>query len=101
MLEIAEKIIEQQEGKFAPSTFKDRYEDAVRDLIARKKKGQKVTTAPPVEGGDGKVVDLMDALRRSLAGQSRGSEERAERFPENKKGKVVAIAKHKTKKSAA
>jgi len=38
MLEIAEKIIEQQEGTFDPSTFKDRYEDAVRDLIAHKKK---------------------------------------------------------------
>jgi DNA end-binding protein Ku len=45
MLEIAEKIIEQQEGKFDPSTFKDRYEDAVRDLIARKKKGQKIGRA--------------------------------------------------------
>ena len=33
------KIIDQHEGKFDPSTFKDRYEDAVRDLIARKKKG--------------------------------------------------------------
>ena len=101
MLEIAEKIIEQQEGKFDPSTFKDRYEDAVRDLIARKKKGQKVTTAAPVERGDGKVVNLMDALRRSLAGQGPGSKERAERFPERKKGKVVAMAKHKAKKSAA
>jgi DNA end-binding protein Ku len=101
MLEIAERIIEQQEGKFDPSTFKDRYEDAVRDLIARKKKGQKVTTAAPVERGDGKVVNLMDALRRSLAGQGRGSKDRAERFPERKNGKVVAMAKHKTKKSAA
>src|SRR5665811_1019835 len=34
MLEIAEKIIDQHEGRFDPSTFKDRYEDAVRDLIA-------------------------------------------------------------------
>ena len=92
MLEIAEKIIVQQEGKFDPSTFTDRYEDAVRDLIARKKKGQKVTTAPPVERSDGKVVDLMDALRRSLAGQGRGSNERTERLAERKKGKVVAMA---------
>lgn len=101
MLEIAEKIIEQQEGKFDPSTFKDRYEDAVRDLIARKKRGQKVTTASPVEKDDGKVVDLMDALRRSLAGQNKSSKERAERFLERKKVKAVAKAKPKTKKSAA
>jgi DNA end-binding protein Ku len=101
MLEIAEKIIAQHEGKFDPSTFNDRYEDAVRDLIARKKRGQKVTTAPPVEKDDGKVVNLMDALRRSLAGQSSGSKERFERFVEHKKGKVVPKAKPKTKKSVA
>jgi DNA end-binding protein Ku len=101
MLEIAEKIIEQQEGKFDPSTFKDRYEDAVRDMIARKKRGQKVTTAPPVEKDDGKVINLMEALRRSLAGQSSGSKERAERFLERKKGKAIARAKPKTKTSAA
>lgn len=101
MLEIAEKIIEQQEGKFDPSTFKDRYEDAVRDLIARKKRGQKMTTALPVEKDDGKVVDLMDALRRSLAGQNGDSKERAERFLERKKVKAVAKARPKPKKSAA
>ena len=101
MLEIAEKIIEQQEGKFDPSTFKDRYEDAVRDLIARKTRGQKVTTAPPVEKDDGKVINLMEALRRSLAGQGSGSKERAERFLERKKGKAIAKAKPKTKTSAA
>jgi DNA end-binding protein Ku len=101
MLEIAEKIIEQQEGKFDPSTFKDRYEDAVRDLIARKKRGQKVTTAPPVEKEDGKVINLMEALRRSLAGQGSGSNERAERLLERKKGKAIAKAKPKTKTSAA
>ena len=100
MLEIAEKIIEQQEGKFDPSTFEDRYEDAVRELIARKKKGQKLTTAQPVEKDDGKVVDLMDALRRSLAGKGGVSMERAERFLGSKKSKAAAKARLKTKKRA-
>lgn len=100
MLQIAEKIIAQREGKFDPSTFRDRYEDAVRDLIARRKKGQKLTTAPPAEKGEGQVVDLMDALRRSLAGKGAVSKERAGRFLERKKGKAVARAKPKTKKSA-
>src|SRR5512140_2743930 len=101
MLEIAEKIIEQQEGKFDPLSFKDRYEDAVRDLIARKKRGQKVTTAPPVEKDEGKVVDLMEALRRSLAGQGGGAKERAERFLARKQDKAVAKTKPRTKKRAA
>ena len=100
MLEIAEKIIDQHEGKFDPSTFKDRYEDAVRDLIARKKKGQKVTTAPPVEKGDGEVINLMEALRRSLDGRETGMKKHAERYLERKKGKAVAKAQPQTKKKA-
>ena len=64
MLAIAEKIIEQQEGAFDPSTFNDRYEDALRALIEEKKKGQTLTEAPPPQ--DTKVIDLMEALRASL-----------------------------------
>src|SRR5579883_2585777 len=67
MLEIAGKIIEQQQAKFDPTEFKDRYEDALRDLIARKKKGQPVVAAEEPED-TGKVVDLMDALKKSLKG---------------------------------
>ncbi len=70
MLEIAQKIIEQQEAKFDPTEFKDRYEDALRDLIARKKKGQPVVAAEEPED-DGKVVDLMEALKKSLKGGGR------------------------------
>jgi len=66
MLDIAEKIIEQQEAEFDPTEFKDRYEDALRELVERKKKGEPVvSTAPPEE--EEKVVDLMEALRRSVA----------------------------------
>jgi DNA end-binding protein Ku len=78
MLEIAEKIIAQQEADFDPTQFKDRYEDALRELVERKKKGEPVvSTAPPEE--EEKVVDLMEALRRSLKGGG-GSREKAERF---------------------
>lgn len=100
MLDIAEKIIEQHDGKFDASTFKDGYEEAVRELIARKRKGQKATTAPPVEGDAGKVINLMDALRRSLDGKDSGSKERAERFLGRKKGKGVVKAKPRVKKKA-
>ncbi|WP_426030563.1 Ku protein [Caulobacter sp. DWP3-1-3b2] len=70
MVAIAEKIIEQQEGPFDPSQFKDRYEDALRALIAQKEKGgkSKVTVEEP---DNTNVVDLMEALRKSL-GQKPG-----------------------------
>lgn len=65
MIQIAQKIIEQKEGPFDPEEFNDRYEDALRDLIAekRKGKGRQVTVEAPEETN---VVDLMEALRRSL-----------------------------------
>jgi len=65
MLEIAEKIVDQQTADFDPSRFVDRYEQALREVIERKKKGA-VVKAPPREVADTKVVDLMAALRRSL-----------------------------------
>ncbi len=68
MVQIAEKIIEQQSGPFEPSKFVDRYEEALRSLIEAKQKG----AGGPVkveEPADTKVVDLMAALRKSL-GQS-------------------------------
>jgi DNA end-binding protein Ku len=81
MLQIAEKIIEQQEAKFDPRQFKDRYEDALRALIARKKKGKPVVAEAPPEKED-KVVDLMDALRKSLEGGGGPSREKSQRFLE-------------------
>jgi len=91
MLDIAEKIIAQQEAEFDPTQFKDRYEDALRELIARKKKGQPVTAEEPGEK-DEKVVDLMAALRDSLKGGG-SSRAKAERFMAAHKGKAKARKK--------
>lgn len=65
MVEIAAKIIDQLEGEFDPTGFKDHYEDALRALIKEKEQssGAKVT-APRHE--EAEVIDLMEALRRSL-----------------------------------
>ncbi|MEJ0049250.1 MAG: Ku protein [Rhodospirillales bacterium] len=64
MVSIALKIIEQKEGPFDPAKFVDRYEQALKALIAEKEKGQKPVAAEPPE--DTNVVDLMAALRASL-----------------------------------
>ncbi len=64
MVAIAEAIIKQQEGPFEPDTFVDRYQEALKALIAEKTKGHKPKLAPapePVAAGD-----LMEALRQSL-----------------------------------
>jgi DNA end-binding protein Ku len=81
MLAIAEKIIDQQSGDFDPPEFTDRYEDALRALIDEKKKVKRIKPAKPAND-DGKVFDLMEALRNSLNGGA--SRERAERFVASK-----------------
>ena len=77
MIEIAEKIIAQQEGPFEPQKFDDRYENALRDLIRRKRKGEKPITSEPPE--DTNVIDLMDALRKSLKGRGAQTASHAKR----------------------
>ena len=77
MIDIAEKIIEQQEGAFEPEEFKDRYEKALRDLIARKERGEKPVTAAPPK--DTNVIDLMEALKRSLKGKAPAARRRSAR----------------------
>jgi DNA end-binding protein Ku len=64
MVHIAQQIIAQLAGPFDPREFTDRYEDALRDLIQRKSEGaEPVTALPPPQDN---VIDLMEALRRSL-----------------------------------
>ncbi|MEO7134823.1 MAG: Ku protein [Vicinamibacterales bacterium] len=92
MLEIAEKIIEQQTGKFDPSHFTDRYEIALRQLIEQKKKGTPVVATAANDVDDSTVVDLMAALKRSLAGDDSSKRVRAERF--------TTAARAKSKKSS-
>jgi DNA end-binding protein Ku len=73
MVDIATRIIEQLEGPFDPSQFTDRYEEALRQLVREKEKGHTVTA--PSEPKEAEVVDLMEALKRSL-GQTGGGERR-------------------------
>ncbi len=64
MLQLALQLIEQKGGAFDPSEFTDRYQEALRDLVLAKVKGQEPVIAKAPERG--KVINLMDALRRSL-----------------------------------
>lgn len=91
MLAIAEKIIEQRAGPFDPSKFVDRYEAALKELIADKKKGHKPVAAEAPE--DTNVVDLMAALRASLEGKSRPA-------AKSRPAKAPAKARKSTKAAA-
>ncbi|WP_334163388.1 non-homologous end joining protein Ku [Phenylobacterium sp.] len=100
MVEIAAKIIDQLEGPFDPSQFNDRYEDALRALIKEKEKGHSVTA--PQQPQEAEVIDLMEALRRSL-GQTSGGGERRKPAAKSAAGRTAAkkAAKPAAKKPAA
>ena len=67
MLDLAKHIVNQKSGRFEPDKFEDHYETALVDLINRKRAGKPLTKQERPAGSN--VVDLMDALRRSV-GQS-------------------------------
>jgi DNA end-binding protein Ku len=68
LLELAEALIDRKTAKFDPNKFHDRYVDALKDLIAKKRKtGKRIETEeeePEPRGSN--VIDLMAALKRSM-----------------------------------
>ena len=70
MVQLAEHILDSKKGHFDPSKFEDRYEDALRDLIQAKRAGK----APPSPSSPkpSNVINLMDALRRSVKEEKGG-----------------------------
>src|SRR5436309_6874597 len=72
MLDLAKHIVEQKSGSFEPEQFEDRYEQALIELINQKRNGLKIPAkAAPKSGGN--VINLMDALKRSLANEKQAA----------------------------
>jgi DNA end-binding protein Ku len=81
MLTLAEHILDTKTADFDPSAFKDRYEEAIVDLLKHKQAGMPAAPARS-EPAPRNVISLMDALRRSIS----------------QNGKPAASAKAKVKK---
>lgn len=62
---LAEELIKRKSRPFDPDRFKDHYETALRELVESKLAGR-APEAPPEDEDRGKVIDLADALRRSV-----------------------------------
>jgi DNA end-binding protein Ku len=66
MLDLAKHIVSQKTADFEPEKFEDHYEEALTELINAKRNGKTIAAKPRPRGEN--VVDLMDALRRSIGG---------------------------------
>jgi len=74
-MKLAKQVIESFEGELDLKDYKDEYQEGLRQIIDAKVAGEEIVA--PVEEAPPKVVDLMEALRRSLDQVSSGKKKTA------------------------
>jgi DNA end-binding protein Ku len=72
MLDLASHIVKTKEGHFEPSKFEDQYEDALKELLKNKQEGKSIEQ--PERPKPTNVVNLMEALRRSVEAGGKAKE---------------------------
>ena len=83
MLDLAIHIVDTKRGTFEPKKFDDHYENALKELLRKKQKGEKIER--PREPARTNVVNLMEALRQSV--QAEGGKQSRPTRAQAKKGK--------------
>jgi DNA end-binding protein Ku len=103
MLDLALHIVESKRGAFAPEKFEDEYEEALKELLRKKQKGEKIEQ--PKEPARTNVVNLMDALRASLKATNGGATARpakkSKKRVEGQREMLLPIPGKKGKEAAA
>jgi DNA end-binding protein Ku len=98
MLELASHIVSTKAGHFDPDKFEDRYEDALKDLLKRKQEGKPIER--PERREPTNVVNLMEALRRSVeAGGASNSTKAKASSPAKRRGIAEKVEHPKRKKA--
>ena len=98
MLELARHIVQTKKAHFDPKRFEDHYEHALRELIAKKRKGEKIEPAPVERPAN--VVSLMDALRRSVENERKpAAASTHRRRPSAKRGTTGRRSSSKVRKA--
>ena len=105
VLDLAKHIVNQKSGHFEPEKFEDQYETAVVDLINQKRAGKPIMRKEQPRGEN--VVDLMEALRRSVGGAAaetkapKKSAKKPRKASAGQKEMLMPIAGKKPKETAA
>lgn len=79
MLDLARHIVNQKAGRFDPEKFEDHYETALVDLINQKRAGKTIRPKERPKGEN--VVDLMEALRKSVGSAAVGAKVQTKAAP--------------------
>ena len=87
MLDLAIHIVDTKRGKFEAKKFEDHYENALKELLRKKQKGEKIER--PREAAPTNVVNLMEALRQSVKAEG-GKQSSATRAQSKKAKKRIA-----------
>jgi len=102
LMDMAETLIQKKYGHFEPKNFVDHYQEALRELVEAKVEG--VEPAHAEEERPAKVINLMDALKKSLNAEgttAAPTRKRADQAAEKASAaKAPAVAKTATKKAA-
>jgi len=98
MLDLARHIVEQRSGHFEPDKFEDHYEAALTELINQKRNGQPIAAKARPRGDN--VVDLMDALRKSLGQSGKAAPAASKKSETSDKVPAAKPARAKKRKTA-
>jgi DNA end-binding protein Ku len=100
MLDLARHIVTQKAADFEPEKFEDHYEEALTELINAKRNGKTIGAKPRPRGEN--VVDLMDALKRSIANEAPAKGKKPRKASVGQKEMLLPIGgKKPTAKKAA
>jgi DNA end-binding protein Ku len=93
-LKLAQQLIEQQTAeKFDPTAYKDELHDRIEAAIQKKVEGAEISVSELAPAGEGKVIDLMEALRASLEKTDTARTSTAELGPRKAPKRVEQAAK--------
>src|SRR5258705_13816768 len=89
MLDLAKHIVNQKAADFEPERFEDHYEEALTELINAKRQGKTIGPRPRPSGGN--VLDLMDALKKSLASEAAAKNKKPRKVSAGQKEMLLPI----------
>lgn len=105
-VDLAEQFMKQLAAKFNPAQFKDEYQTRVEELVESKAAGEEIEVERPRKKPPAKVIDLMDALKASMArhagnsgGERSGGKGKTLQMPHKKGARRSETASRKRKAS--